>query len=432
MITRYSTPEMISIWADESRFRYWLRVEKAVAKAEEKLGIIPEGLSECLRKVNDVDPERVAEIESVTEHEVTAFLQAVWEQAPCSREFLHFGLTSYDVVDTGLSLRIVQACAVIQKAVDEVISALRVLALKHKRTLILGRTHGQGAEPISFGVRVLSWYSEGVRVLEDFTYARNKAARGRISGTVGTFTILPPQVEEHALRELGLEPEPVSTQVIPRDRHATLLFSLSLIGTWLERMALNIRLGQLEGLGELAEPFRKKQTGSSAMPHKKNPVITERVCGLSRILRANVQSGLENIALWHERDISHSSVERVILADSFNLTHYLLGKMQKVISGLVVQAENMKRILDGTGGTFFAQRLLNALIRKGMSREEAYKLVQGIAFKVKESGESFDLLARKDDAVTERLNEGELNEVFDLEGFLDRIDLLYDRMDLTD
>ncbi|MBD3285668.1 adenylosuccinate lyase, partial [candidate division WOR-3 bacterium] len=319
-----------------------------------------------------------------------------------------------------------------EKAVEEVNTVLNDLALRHKDTLALGRTHGRGAEPMSFGVRALSWYSEGLRTLDEFRHTAKYAARGRIAGTVGTFTVLPSEVEEIALAELGLEPEPVATQVIPRDRHATLLFSLAIIGTWLERIALNIRLGQLEGLDELSEPFRKRQTGSSAMPHKKNPVITERVCGLVRILRSNVQAGLDNIALWHERDISHSSVERVLLPDSFNLVHYLLLKMKKVLDGLIVNADNMKRILDDTGGTFFAQRLLLALIKKGASREDAYKAVQKIAFRVKETGESFDLLARKSDDVSSRLDEGELNEVFDLSRYLEQIDVLYKRLGLTE
>lgn len=430
MIERYSTPEMKEIWADEHRFRYWLRVERAVAKAEEKLDIIPRGLSECLADVTDVDYKRVAEIEEQTEHEVTAFLQAVWEQAPCSREYLHYGLTSYDVVDNALTLRILQACQVLEKDLSELNQILADLAVKHKLTPALGRTHGRGAEPITFGVRALSWYSEGLRTLDGLQHARGVSARGRIAGTVGTFTVLPPAVEEEALKDLGLEPEPVATQVIPRDRHATLLFALALIGTWLERMAVNIRLGQLEGLDELYEPFKERQTGSSAMPHKRNPVITERVCGLARILRSNVQAGLENVALWHERDISHSSVERVILTDSFNLAHYLVRKMKGVTGKLRVEVDGMKRILDGTAGTFFAQRLLLALIRKGTTREQAYKLVQKTAFAVKEQGQSFDALARKDAGVTEKLNEAELNEVFSLERFMKEVDFLYKRLGL--
>jgi len=430
MIKRYSTSQMAEIWADEHRFRYWLRVEKAVARVEERLGIIPKGLSECLKEVDDVDPERVRKIEAQTEHEVTAFLQAVWEKAPCSKEYLHYGLTSYDVVDTALTLRILQACDVLAKDLNKLNKTLAELALKHKRTPALGRTHGRGAEPITFGVRALSWYSEGLRVTEGLEHARSIAARGRISGTVGTFTVLDPAVEKETLKELGLEPEPVATQVIPRDRHATLLFALALVGTWLERISLNIRLGQLEGLDELFEPFKERQTGSSAMPHKRNPVITERVCGLARILRSNVQAGLENVALWHERDISHSSVERVILSDSFNLAHYLVRKMQGVINGLKVEVDRMKEILDGTGGTFFAQRLLLALIRKGLAREDAYKLVQELAFKTKEQGQSFDLLARKKKEINEKLSEAELNEIFSLERFLEGIEVLYRRMNL--
>ena len=430
MIKRYSTSEMSEIWADEHRFRYWLRVEKAVARAEEELGIIPKGLSECLADVEDVDPERVREIEQETEHEVTAFLQAVWEKAECSKEYLHYGLTSYDVVDTALTLRILEACDVLETEIAELNKILADLAVKHKKTPVLGRTHGRGAEPITFGVRALSWYSEGLRTAEELTHVRSKSARGRISGTVGTFTVLPPICEELALKELGLEPEPVATQVIPRDRHATLLFALALVGTWLERISLNIRLGQLEGLDELFEPFKERQTGSSAMPHKRNPVITERVCGLARILRSNVQAALENVALWHERDISHSSVERVILADSFNLAHYIIRKMQGVIKGLKVEVDRMKEILDGTGGAFFAQRLLLALIKKGMARQEAYELVQKLAFKTKEQGQSFDLLARKKKEINEKLSEAELNEIFSLERFLEGIEVLYRRMNL--
>ncbi len=430
MIKRYSTPEMTKIWADEHRFRYWLRVEKAVARAEENLGIIPAGLSRCLEDVEDVDAERVAEIEAQTEHEVTAFLQAVWEKAPCSKEYLHYGLTSYDVVDNALSLRIIEACRILDEDISELIDALADLARNHKTTSVLGRTHGRGAEPITFGVRALSWYSEGLRVAGELVHAREKCSRGRIAGTVGTFTSLPPAIEEQALAELGLEPEPVSTQVIPRDRHAPLMFALALVGTWLERMALNIRLGQLEGLDELYEPFKERQTGSSAMPHKKNPVITERVCGLARIMRSNVQAALDNVALWHERDISHSSVERVILTDSFNLAHYLVRKMQNVIGKLRVEVDNMKKIIDNTGGTFFAQGLLLGLIEKGLTRDEAYRLVQKLAFEVKKTGQSMDLLARKHPFVSKKLTEGELNDIFSLDRYLEGIEVLYKRMKL--
>ncbi len=430
MIERYSTPEMKEIWADEHRFRYWLRVEKAAAKAEEKLGIIPEGLISCLKSVIDVDYKRVAEIEKETEHEVTAFLQAVWEQAPCSKEYLHYGLTSYDVVDNAMTLRILEAFDILEKDLTELNDNLAALAKKYKYTPVLGRTHGRGAEPISFGVRALSWYSEGLRVKEFLNHSRKITARGRISGTVGTFTVLPSKVEELALSELGLEPEPVATQVIPRDRHATILFALALTGSWLERIAINIRLGQLEGLDELFEPFKKKQTGSSAMPQKKNPVITERICGLSRILRTNVQAGLENIALWHERDISHSSVERVIFPDSFNLAHYLIRKMKAVTADLRVSTEKMKKIINDTGGTFFAQKLLLALINKGFARETAYRLVQKTAFETKETGKSFDSIARNNKEISDKLSEKELNNIFSLETYMQGIEVLYKRMNL--
>ncbi|NLI99312.1 adenylosuccinate lyase [bacterium] len=430
MVERYSTPQMKDIWTDENRFRYWLKVEKAVARAEEKLGIIPNGLSECLKGLEDVDHKRVSEIERETEHEVTAFLQTVWEAAPCSKEFLHYGLTSYDVVDNATSLRIIESLDLVEAEIKELCELLKELALKHKNTPVLGRTHGRGAEPITFGARVLSWYAEGLRVAADIKRARHISARGRISGTVGTFTVLPPGVEEEALKDLGLEPEPVATQVIPRDRHAVLVFTLALVGTWLERMALNIRISQLEGLDELFEPFKERQTGSSAMPQKRNPVLCERVCGLSRILKANVQVALENVALWFERDISHSSAERVMLPDSFNLAHYLLLKMKAIISGLRVEPENMKRILEGTGGTFYSQRLLLALIRKGMTREDAYRLVQTIAFKVKESGLPFEKIAKDEEKVTEKLSKKELEEIFSLELYLEKIDMLYKRMNL--
>ncbi len=428
MINRYSTPEMQEIWTDEHRFRYWLRVEKAVARAQEKMGIIPAGLSKCLEGLEDVDHEKVKEIEAKTEHEVTAFLEAVWLAAPCSREYLHYGLTSYDVVDNAMSLRISESLDIMEMEVKKLNDLLRNMAVKHKYTAVLGRTHGRGAEPITFGVRALSWLAEGERVLGELEHARKMTARGRISGTVGTFTALPPALEGEALKELGLEPEPVATQVIPRDRHAVLMFALALVGTWLERMALNIRIGQLEGLDELFEPFKERQTGSSAMPQKRNPVLCERVCGLARILRANVQVALENVALWHERDISHSSAERVVLPDSFNLAHYLLIKMKGIISGLKVETDRMKKILDSTGGTFYSQRLLLALIRKGMAREDAYKLVQKTAFKVKESGEAFDVLSRKEASITEKLDKKELDEIFSLERYLEGVEILYKRM----
>jgi len=432
MIPRYSRPAMTRLWEDRTRLDLWLRIEVLACEAWAKLGEIP---AEALRAIQGragYDPERVATIEREVKHDVVAFLTAVAERVGPAARYIHRGLTSSDVLDTALAVQMRDAADLLLEALDTLRAALRRLALAHKDTLMVGRTHGVHAEPITFGLKVARWYAEMGRNRERLLQARAAAAVGKVSGAVGTFAHVPPAVEEYVCQRLGLTPEPVSSQVVPRDRHAQYLLALALAGAALENAALEIRHLQRTEVLEAEEPFTEGQKGSSAMPHKRNPVGSEQICGLSRLLRTNAFAALENVALWHERDISHSSVERVILPDSTILLDYLLHRFTEIVEGLRVYPERMRENLERSAGLLASQRILLALTDKGLSREEAYGLVQGHAMRAREEGADFPALLRADPEVRRHLSEGEIAACCTLEPTVAQVDTLFGRVGLLE
>jgi len=376
MISRYSRSEMAALFEDVARYRTWLEVELAVCAAMERRGEVPAGVAARIRSKARIDPKRVEELEATVRHDVIAFLTHVADSAGEDARYLHKGMTSSDLVDTALALTLTRACDLLAAEVKLLREVARTLALRHKETIMVGRTHGVHAEPITFGLKILVWYEELGRALDRLNRARGGIAVGKLSGAVGTHAHLSPDLEEEVLRSVGLSPEPAATQVVQRDRHAELVQSIALLGASLEKVALEIRHLQRTEVLEVEEPFREGQKGSSAMPHKRNPVNSERICGLARLLRGNAQVALENVALWHERDISHSSAERVILPDSFLACDFMAAQLREVLEGLNVYPERMRANLEMTRGLIYSQWVLLALIEKGMSREEAYALVQ--------------------------------------------------------
>jgi adenylosuccinate lyase len=427
VIPRYTRPEMGAVWEDRNRFRLWWEVELAVCEVLAERGEIPAEALEELREKAAFDPKRIDEIESEIRHDVIAFLTNVAENVGPASRYVHLGLTSSDVLDTALALQLVEARDRILPLVDELLEILRGRAVEHRRTVMVGRTHGIHAEPTTLGLKFALWHQEMGRDRVRLARAFESARVGKISGPVGTFAHLDPEVEEAALSRLGLRPEPVSNQIVQRDRHAELVFALALTGTTLDRIATEIRHLQRTEVGEMAEPFAAGQKGSSSMPHKRNPIVTEQVSGLARLLRSYSQAALENVPLWHERDISHSSVERVILPDATILMHYLLGKMRSVLKGLDINAEAMKANLESSGGLIFSGTILVALARVGLSREEAYRLVQRHAMKAWETGADFRALLESDPEIGEHLGPDELAHCFDLEHHLRHVDRILER-----
>jgi len=428
MIERYTLPEMGAIWSEENKYQKWLQVELAVCEAWAKLGQIPKNSLENIKKKASFSIPRVEEIEKVVKHDVIAFLTSVAENVGEDSRFIHMGLTSYDIVDTALSLLIVESLDRVEKKLLELKKILKKQALKYKKTPCIGRTHGVHAEPVTFGFKILVWYEEVNRHLERLEKAREVIRVGRIAGSVGTYIHLDPRVEKYALKLLGLEPAKVSTQVLQRDRHAEVMSCLALIATSLEKFALEIRHLQKTEVLEVEEPFTKGQKGSSAMPHKRNPVRCERVAGLARIVRGNLQVALENIPLWHERDISHSSAERVIFPDSFIIVDYLLSEMIDIINNWHVYPKRMMQNIWATRGLIFSQAVMLALTRKGLTREEAYKLVQNCSMKAWQEGSDFRELVKADPEITRHLSEKELEACFSLEPFLQKIDFIFERV----
>ncbi|MFO7638734.1 MAG: adenylosuccinate lyase [bacterium] len=429
MIARYTLPEMAGLWSEEAKFNSWLLVEKAVARAQAELGMIPKSAARAIGRATF----RIAEIERFekeTNHDVIAFTRSVARSVGRAGEYVHFGLTSYDVVDTALSLRCISALEVIEASLGGLRMECARLAIEHKHTPMVGRTHGVHAEPITFGLKALSWYEETCRNLDRLRSAIAEMHHGKLSGVVGSYTQVGPRLEARVLQVLGLKPEPVSTQVIPRDRHAYMLAVLGLIAAGLERIAVEIRNLQRTEIGELAEPFGTRQRGSSAMPHKKNPIICERVTSLSRVVRGWVATGYENIPLWHERDLSNSANERIIIPGATILVHYMTRKLNNVLAGLVVNANRMAANLEASGGSFHSQALLLALVKAGMSRDEGYRLVQGLSFLSRESGTSLPELARNSPEVTTRLDRRALNRVFSVKRLLRHVDAIYRRTGL--
>jgi len=430
MIERYSLPEMKRIWSDDNKFDLWLRVEIAVCEAWCELGRIPPEDMERIRHAT-CDLERVTEILQVTHHDVTAFLAAVAESLGPESRYIHLGLTSSDVIDTALGLQFKLAAEILRNDVENLIRVLRSRAIEHKHTLMMGRTHGVHAEPMTFGLKLALWVMEMERNAVRLARATEIVSVGKISGAVGTHATVPLEVEESACRRLGLGYAAISNQVVQRDRHAEFLTTLAIIAGSLEKFATEIRALQKTEVRELEEPFEAGQTGSSAMPHKRNPELCERVSGLARLLRGNAMAALENVALWHERDISHSSVERVILPDSCLVLDYVLTLFTSVVAGLRVNTERMQSNVELTRGLIFSQGVLIALIEKGLSRQDAYKIVQRGAMTAWESGRSLRELLEADTEASSLLSAGELDGLFDYGHFLTEIDRIFARAGIT-
>ena len=429
MIPKYSLPEMSRIWSEENKMDKWLAVEIAACEGWAELGVVPKEALDSIRKAR-YDLKRIEEIMAVSHHDVISFLRSVAESLGEESRFIHLGMTSSDVVDTALSLQLLDAIALIRRDLERLESVLARQALRYKDTVMIGRTHGIHAEPTTFGFKLAEWVAETRRNLRRLDEAREHVAVGKISGAVGTHANVPPEVEEYVCRKLGLRPVEVSTQIIQRDRHAYLMATLGVIASSMEKMAVEIRSLQRTEIGEVAEPFTEGQQGSSAMPHKRNPELTERVTGIARLVRGYALPAMENVALWHERDISHSSVERVIFPDAFLALDYGLQLFTDVMDRLDVFPERMKENLESTHGLVYSGRVLTALIEKGMKRNDAYMVVQRNAKRVwADKVEFFDLLAA-DPEVRERLSEDELSELFDYSWHLRYIDVGFKRLGL--
>ena len=428
MIERYTRREMGAIWTEENRFQKWLDVEIAVCEVHAAMGTIPRDAVETIKKKASFSVERINEIERTTRHDVIAFTTALAESIGPESRFVHYGLTSSDVVDTANALLMRDSATLLLEDLDRLGRVLRRRALEHKDTAMIGRTHGVHAEPTTFGLVLALYYSENERNKERLQRALEAISYGKISGAVGTFAHLDPEVEERVCARLALKPAPISTQVIQRDRHAEFLSMLAIIVSSLEKIALEVRHLQRTEVREAEEPFSAGQKGSSAMPHKRNPVTSEQICGLARVVRANAQAAFENNALWHERDISHSSVERVILPDSCVLADYLINKTEWLIDGLVVYPARMRANLEALGGVTASGQLLLELTRKGVTREDAYAIVQPLAMRVWDEGANFRELVTKTQSITERLSREELDALFDVSRQLRNVDKIFKRV----
>ncbi len=428
MIRRYTRPAMGAIWTDENKYRCWLQVETAASEALADAGIVPHEAARAIRERGGFDLARIEAIESEVKHDVIAFTTAVAEKIGPESRWLHYGLTSNDVVDTAQALQIKAASAILREDLVALADVLKQRALEFKHTPVIGRTHGIHAEPTTFGLKLLNWYAETERNLARFDAAAEGMRVGKLSGAVGTFGHLKPEHEEAICAKLGLQPAPVATQVIQRDRHAHYISTLAIIAGTLDKIATEIRHLQRTEVREAEEFFSEKQKGSSAMPHKRNPITSEQISGLARVVRSNAQAAYENIALWHERDISHSSVERVILPDSTILADYLLAKTTALIETLLVYPKRMLRNLESTGGLIFSGQLLLDLAESGMSREEAYRLVQGHAMQAWREELVFRDLAAADPAITSRLSPEKLARTFDLSRQLGNVDTIFARV----
>lgn len=431
MITRYTRPEMGAIWTEQNKVQKWLEVELAALDALAFYGAVPKNIPAKVKKKAGFDLKRIQEIEKIVQHDVIAFLTNLAERVGPDGRYVHFGLTSSDILDTALALQIKEASVILIRELKKLIQILGAKAKEHKMTLMAGRSHGVHAEPITFGLKMALFYEEFKRNLRRFETAAENVAYGKISGAVGTFANVDPKIEEFVCRKLGLKPAPVSTQVLQRDRHAEYMTTLALVGSSLEKLATEIRNLQKTETLEVQESFGEGQKGSSAMPHKRNPITCERVAGLSRILRGNAVAAMENIALWHERDITHSSVERVIFPDSTILLDYMIAAMQTVIKDLIVFKENMKENLQKSRGMVFSQGLLLKLVQKNLTREEAYKMVQAAAKKVWENGRAnLQEVVLKDARILKHLSAKEVREVFNYQYHLKNVDKIFQRVGL--
>ncbi|MCL0085101.1 adenylosuccinate lyase [Thermodesulfovibrionales bacterium] len=428
MISRYTRPEMGRLWEMGNRYQKWLDVEIAVCEAWAEQGEIPESDMRAIREKAGFDIGRIDEIEKTTRHDVIAFLTSVEESVGAESRFIHKGLTSSDVVDTALSLLMREAADIIIRGIRELMDVLKIQAFKYKDTLCMGRSHGIHAEPMTFGLKFALWYEDAKRSLQRIERAKEVISVGKISGAIGTFSNIPPELEEIVCSKLGLTPEPVATQVVQRDRHAEYIISLALIAACIEKIATEIRHLQRTEVLEVEEPFAVGQKGSSAMPHKKNPVGSENLCGLARIIRSNVISALENIALWHERDISHSSVERVTIPDSTILTDYMLSRITSILKDLHLYPERMEANVNKSYGLYNSQRVLLSLTEKGVARQDAYAMVQKNAIESWRNGTNFMELLQKDSNITRHLSLSEIEVIFDLGYYLRNVDYIFKRV----
>jgi len=431
LIERYTLPHMGAIWTNENKFQKWLEVEICVCEAQAEYGLIPGDAVEQIRRKAQFNIQRILEIEQEVKHDVIAFLTNVGEYIGEASRYIHLGMTSSDLLDTANTLLMREAGEIILNDLHQLRAALRTRAIEHKHTVCIGRSHGVHAEPTTFGLKLAMWYDEVGRHIERLTSAIEIISVGKISGAVGTFSHLDPNIEELVCKKLNLKPAPVSTQIIQRDRYAQYLTTLALIGSSLEKFATEIRNLQRTEILEVEEFFSMGQKGSSSMPHKRNPVTCEQISGLSRVVRANALASMENISLWHERDITHSSVERIIIPDNTILIDYMLNKFTAIINNLSVYPENMKNNLDKTGGLIFSQSVLLALIRKGMLREKAYRLVQQIAMEVWKTRKPFKELIIQQNDIMDVLSPKEIEDCFDLKIHLRNVDKIFERVGLT-
>ena len=430
MIERYILSEMGRVWSEENKLNNWLKIEIAACEAWAELGKIPLSAVEIIRERAAFKLDRIKEIEAEVHHDVIAFLTNVAEYVGDESKYIHLGMTSSDILDTGLALQMRESADLIQDKLEKLQRVVAEKAIRYKYSLNIGRTHGVHGEPSTFGLKMALWYSEIKRNILRLEQAREIISFGAISGAMGNFAHLDPRVEEYVCHKLGLKPCPVSTQVIQRDRHAQFMTTLAIIASSLEKMATEIRNLQRTEILEVEEPFRQGQKGSSAMPHKRNPMMSERVAGLSRVIRGNALAALENVALWHERDLTHSSVERIIIPDSCILLDYVLEKFRAVVQGLVVYEENMLENMKKTQGLVFSQELMLALVRKGLSREEAYQLVQRNSMKSWQERLDFKTLVEKDSAIMQLLSHDEIEGIFDLSIYQAQVDYIFKRCGL--
>ncbi len=428
MLERYSRDRMKEIWTEENKYRTWLKVEILAAEAWAELGVIPKEAAEEIRAKADFDEKRILEIEKETRHDVIAFLTNVAEYVGPAARYLHWGLTSSDMLDTAMALRMKEAMDIIIEDVEECLETIKRRALEHKNTVMIGRSHGIHAEPITFGLKLAIWYDEMKRNLKRLKAARETISTGKISGAVGTFAHVDPRVEEYVCEKLGLKPAPVSNQIVQRDRYAEVFTALAILAGTVEKIATEIRHLQRTEVLEAEEYFRKGQKGSSAMPHKRNPILSENLCGLARMVRAYCVPALENMPLWHERDISHSSVERFICPDGFITADFMLARLNGLLSKLVVYPENMKKNLNLLKGLIFSQQVLLRLTQKGVSREEAYRIVQRRAMEVWEGKGTFKELLLEDKELSKYLSREEIEEIFDINYHLKHVDTIFHRV----
>ncbi len=428
MIARYSREKMEKIWSPENRYQKWLDVEICASEAMVKLGKVPESAINTVKEKAVINVARIDEIEKITKHDVISFLTSITEVVGEDGRFLHMGMTSSDVLDTSFAVLLKEAADILLDDIDELLAALKRKAYEHKNTLMIGRSHGIHAEPITFGLKMAMWYQEMQRNRQRLIQARESVSTGKISGAVGTFSFIDPFVEEYVCEKLGLKPAPVSTQIVQRDRHAEFFTALAIIASSLDKFAQEVRLLQRTEVREAEEYFSPGQKGSSAMPHKRNPVLSENISGLARLVRSYAVAALENVALWHERDISHSSAERVIGPDATIALDFMLGRFTRVIDKLVVYPERMLYNLNMTNGVIFSQTVLLALIEKGTTREDAYAIVQRNAMKSWQEGIDFQALLQEDPEVTKYLNKGELASIFNVNNFLKNLDFIFKRV----